>query len=377
MEFQNVQKEYEELLQKLSDPELISNSENVDELRSSPRFANARVFEELLKKKARLEKIIEKGKEIKEIKNKIEENKSIIIAKEDLELSSLAETEINQLKERQKDLEKELENLLKIDDVSPAHSQKPNAVIVEIRAGTGGEESALFAADLFRMYSRYGQLQGWKERILDSHQSELGGFKEIIFELKNGDVWSKMKFEGGVHRVQRIPETEKLGRIHTSTATVAVLLKPKKTEVKINPQDLKTDFYRASGKGGQNVNKRETAVRITHKPSGIVVTSQTERKQLQNRENAMAILEARLLEKKGLEEEGKISGKRKTQIKWAKRAEKIRTYNLPQDRVTDHRVKKSWHNIEGIMNGKLELVIEALRKVDEAKASSSPFASLG
>jgi len=360
MDIDSAKKEYDKLLEQLSDPELISDADK---------------FEMLSKKKNRLEKIIEKAKEIEEVKNKIEEDKSIITAREDTELSLMAETEINQLSERQKKLEEELDNLLE----NGAEKENPHArqnfasqklggqaVIVEIRAGTGGEESALFAADLFRMYSRYGQSQGWKERTLDSRPSELGGFKEVVFELRNGDVFSKMVFEGGVHRIQRIPTTEKLGRIHTSTATVAVLPKPKKTDVKINPQDLRIDFYRSSGPGGQNVNKRETAVRLTHLPSGLVVTSQTERNQLQNKENAMAILEARLLEKKEVADLEKMGEKRKAQIKWAKRAEKIRTYNFPQDRVTDHRVKKSWHDIEGIMNGKLEPIIEELRKVDEA-----------
>ncbi|GAI35943.1 unnamed protein product, partial [marine sediment metagenome] len=220
------------------------------------------------------------------------------------------------------------------------------------------------AADLFRMYSKYAQLLNWRQKILDSHSTGLGGLKEIIFELKNSNVFSKMKYEGGVHRVQRIPETEKSGRIHTSTVSVAVLPKPKSAQIKIRPEELKIDFYRASGPGGQYVNKRETAVRITHLPTDLVVTSQTERNQLQNKENALAILEARLLEKTQMEEEEKVKGKRKDQIGWAKRAEKIRTYNFPQDRVTDHRIKKSWHNIEGILNGKLELIIKALKKAE-------------
>ncbi len=210
-------------------------------------------------------------------------------------------------------------------------------------------------------------MEGWKQKLLDSHPTELGGFKEVIFELsasggKDGDVFSKIKYEGGVHRVQRIPETEKSGRIHTSTVTVAVLVKPKTTEIKIKPDELKIDYYRSSGPGGQYVNKRETAVRATHLPTGLVVTSQTERNQLQNKENALSILSARLLEKKEEEQQQKIGGKRKAQIGWAKRAEKIRTYNFPQDRVTDHRLKKSWHNIEEIMAGKLEPIIKVLQK---------------
>lgn len=237
------------------------------------------------------------------------------------------------------------------------------SIIIEIRAGTGGGEAALFVRDLFRMYSKYGQRKNWKQKVLDSHPTELGGFKGVIFELEGQDVFSEMKYEGGVHRVQRIPTTEKSGRIHTSTSSVAILPKPKGTEIKIDPKDIKTDFYKSSGAGGQYVNKRMTAVRLTHLPSGIVVTSQTERNLAQNRENAMAILGAKLLEKKELAEMEKLSKERKAQIGWAKRAEKIRTYNFPQDRVTDHRVKKSWHNIEGIMDGKLDKIIETLQKL--------------
>ena len=236
-------------------------------------------------------------------------------------------------------------------------------IIVEIRAGAGGAEACLFAGDLFRMYSKYGQLQNWQQKILNSHPAELGGFKEIVFELKGENVFSKIKHEGGVHRVQRIPETEKGGRLHTSTASVAILPKPKKTEIKINPADLKTDSYKASGPGGQYVNKRMTAVRITHLPSGIVVTSQVERNLLQNKENALSILEAKLQEKKEITQNEKISDERRAQILAAQRAEKIRTYNFPQDRVTDHRIKKSFHNIEGIMNGKLDKIVKSLQSL--------------
>ena len=237
-----------------------------------------------------------------------------------------------------------------------------DAAIIEIRAGAGGAEAGLFAENLYRMYSRYAQIQGWQQKLLSSHSTGLGGFKEIIFEFRNGDVFSKMKYEGGVHRVQRIPKTEKSGRIHTSTVTVAVLAKPKKAEMRMNPSDLKTDFFKASGPGGQYVNKRMTAVRITHLPSGIVVSCQTERNQLQNKENAMSVLEAKILEKKQREEQEKMSGNRKAQIHTAMRAEKIRTYNFPQDRITDHRIKKSWRNIEEIMDGKLEKIVKTLQK---------------
>lgn len=236
-----------------------------------------------------------------------------------------------------------------------------SSVIIEIRAGVGGEEAALFGRDLFRMYSKYAQSQGWKTTIFDMKESDLGGIKEATFELKGEDVFSKMKYEAGVHRVQRIPKTEKSGRIHTSTVTVAVLRKPKEEEIKIKPGELKFDFYKASGHGGQYVNKRMTAVRVTHLPTGLIVTCQTERSLQQNKEAAIAILEAKLLEKKEMESFEKLSEERKTQIGWAKRAEKIRTYNFPQDRVTDHRIKKSWKRIEKILDGNLEPIISDLQ----------------
>lgn len=239
------------------------------------------------------------------------------------------------------------------------------SIIVEIRAGTGGEEAALFSKDLFRMYSRFAKSQSWKEKILDSRPTELGGFKEVIFEFRGDNIYSKMKFEAGVHRVQRVPITEKTGRIHTSTATVAVLPKPKKTEIKIRPEDLRIDFYRASGPGGQYVNRRETAVRITHLPTGLVTTSQAERSQFQNKENAMTILEAKLLKRRQKKREEEISKKRKTQVGWAKRAEKIRTYNFPQNRITDHRIKKSWHNLDEVLDGKLDRIIKSLQKLED------------
>jgi len=233
------------------------------------------------------------------------------------------------------------------------------SVILEIRAGTGGDEAGLFAADLHRMYSRYGQRRGWKERIIDSNMSAVGGYKEIIFELSGNKAYDTLQNEGGVHRVQRVPTTEKQGRVHTSTATVAVLLKPKKTEININPADLQIDTYKSSGPGGQYVNKTESAIRITHKPSGLVVTCQSERNQLQNKETAMTLLAARLLRAQEEADLSKLTQERRDQIGWAKRAEKIRTYNYPQNRITDHRINKSWHNLETIVDGGLEPIIKA------------------
>lgn len=236
------------------------------------------------------------------------------------------------------------------------------SAIIEIRAGTGGDEAGLFARDLYRMYSRYAQNQGWSQKVLDSNQSSVGGYKEIIFELSGPGAYDQMQYEGGVHRVQRIPKTEKQGRVHTSTVSVAVLNKPKRAEININPSDLKIDTYRASGPGGQYVNKTESAIRITHKPTGIVVTSQSERSQLQNKENAMNILAAKILQSQEEADLSKLTEERRQQIGWAKRAEKTRTYNFPQNRITDHRIGKSWHNLEKIIDGDLELIVKAFRK---------------
>src|SRR3989344_1898118 len=245
---------------------------------------------------------------------------------------------------------------------SPSASSGRQSAIVEIRAGTGGDEAGLFASDLYRMYSKYAQSRGWKQRFLDSNASTIGGYKEIIFEIAGDGAYDDLQNEGGVHRVQRIPKTEKQGRVHTSTITVAVLLKPKKTEISISPADLEISTYKASGPGGQYVNKTESAVRIVHKPSGLVVTCQSERNQLQNKETAMALLSARVLQKQEESDLSKLTEERREQIGWAKRSEKIRTYNYPQNRITDHRINKSWHSLETIVNGDLEPVIKAFKK---------------
>lgn len=237
-----------------------------------------------------------------------------------------------------------------------------NGIIMEIRAGTGGEEAALFAADLFRMYSRFAEKQNWSANLIESHSTGLGGYREVIFEIKGADVYDKLKYESGVHRVQRIPTTEKSGRIHTSTASVAVLPEASETEIKINPQDLRIDVQRASGPGGQYVNKRESAVRVTHLSTGLVVTCQEGRTQQQNREKALTVLRARLLAKKRTEEMAQRGAERREQIGTAKRAEKTRTYNFPQNRVTDHRLNKSWHKLDKIIDGDLKPIIKAFGK---------------
>ncbi|MFH1461127.1 MAG: PCRF domain-containing protein [Patescibacteria group bacterium] len=236
-------------------------------------------------------------------------------------------------------------------------------IIMEIRAGTGGEEAALFAADLFRMYSRFAERQGWKSILINSHQTGLHGYKEVIFEIKGERAYQQFKYEGGVHRVQRIPTTEKSGRIHTSTASVAVLPEATETEIKINPRDLRIDVLRASGPGGQYVNKRESAVRIVHLPTGIMANCQEERTQQDNKERAMKVLRARLYAKKRAEELAQRGDERREQIGAAERSEKIRTYNYPQNRITDHRVRKSWHNLEAIMDGDLKPIIKTFNKL--------------
>jgi peptide chain release factor 1 len=263
----------------------------------------------------------------------------------------------------------EIERILtgsSIPNLSPStgQGQNQNEIIVEIRAGTGGEEAALFADTLFEMYKKYAALQGWQLAVLDYNRTTLGGYKSIVFEVSGKDAWQKMEFESGVHRVQRIPETEKSGRVHTSTATVAVLPKAKEGDIEIKPDEIEISFYRSGGPGGQNVNKVSTAVRILHKPSGLVVSSQEERSQARNKERALEILRTKLLDIKRRQEKEVITEERRRQIGSAERAEKIRTYNFPQDRITDHRIKKSWGNIEHILDGHLDIITKELAKLN-------------
>ncbi len=341
-DLQKIRKEYQELSEKLTDPELISRWEE---------------FQELSRRRGRLEKIVQKAQALEELGNRIEENNQIVAAQED-ELVSLAQEELDSLLKQKKVAEEELRELLA--EASNPPTGGPDAIIMEIRPGTGGEEASLFAGDLLRMYTNYAEHNGWEYKPLDLNETELGGVREASIEFQGKEAVKKLSQEAGVHRVQRIPATEKAGRIHTSTASIAILPKARKAQIQINPAELKIDIYNASGPGGQNVNKRKTAVRVTHLPTGIVVASQASRNQQQNREFALTLLAAKLLQQRETSEGEKIASARKGQIGSAERAEKIRTYNVPQDRVTDHRIKKSWHGIEKILSGDIEEIVSAL-----------------
>ena len=316
---------------------------------------------EINKERVDLESIVDKAREYRQAMKSLEEARSILESEKDVEMIALAESDIAELSPKIEILEKEIKGML-----VPKDPRDDKNVIVEIRAGTGGDEAAIFAADLFRMYARYAENQRWKNEILSENAIGVGGYKEVIFEIRGRGAYSKLKYESGVHRVQRVPATESQGRIHTSTATVAVLAEVDEVEIDIPESDLEVEVYRSSGAGGQNVQKNSTAVRLTHKPTGMVVTCQDERSQLQNKLRALSILRARLYELEEEKRRSEIESDRRSQVGTGERSEKIRTYNYPQNRVTDHRIGLSNYNLPVVMAGGIDEFIEELSTRDEA-----------
>jgi len=319
-------------------------------------------LQNLAKERSNIEKVVTKYREYKATMKSLEDTQTMLNDKPDEDLAALAKEELASLEEKRERLLQEIKIALLPKD--PADKKD---VIVEIRAGAGGEEAALFAAALFRMYSRYAASKGWKVDIINSNETGIGGFKEIIFEVKGKGVYSILKYESGVHRVQRVPATESSGRIHTSTATVAVLPEAEDIEVAIDANDLRIDTFCSGGAGGQNVNKVASAVRVTHIPTGMVVICQDERSQLQNKIKAMAVLRARLLDQERQRQFQEVSDARRSQVGTGERSEKIRTYNFPQGRVSDHRIGLTIHNLEGILEGDLDDIIDAVSTADQAK----------
>ena len=340
---ENVEKRYEELNQKISDPEVIANQSE---------------WQKLMKEHADIQDLVEKYREYKKVSTAIEELKEML---DDKEMHDLAQMELDENREKLPKIEEELKLLL-----VPKDPNDDKNVIVEIRGGAGGEESSLFAGDLFRMYSMYAEKKRWKLDVVNLNETELGGIKEVTFIISGKGAYSRLKFESGVHRVQRVPDTESSGRIHTSTATVAVLPEVSDVEIEINPSDLKIDTFRASGAGGQHVNKTESAIRITHIPTGVIVECQTERSQIQNRETALSMLRSKLYEAELEKQTREQSDARRSQVGSGDRSEKIRTYNFPQGRITDHRIGLSMYQVDSFLNGDIDEMIDALNAADRA-----------
>ena len=336
---------------------------------SEPEVAHdPKRLQELIKERASLEDIVTTYEKYRSKSKELAEAEVLLDTSTEDEMITIIKEEIGELKQQQTHLLRQLKRLL-----LPKDPNDEKDVIVEIRAGAGGDEASLFAADLFRMYSHYVQNKGWQVDLIDSNQSEIGGFKEVTFEVKGKGAFSQLKYESGVHRVQRVPITESSGRIHTSTATVAVLPAVNEIELKINPDDLHMEFFHSRGAGGQNVNKVTTAVRLIHTPTGIVATCQDERSQLRNRMKAMAVLRARLFDLEQRKQSEEIDRQRRVQVGSGDRAEKIRTYNFPQNRLTDHRINLSFHNLERILDGELAEVIEALSNKEQVEQLEAAF----
>ncbi len=342
-----IEARYEELERLMADPDVLTDH---------TRMA------ELAQEKADLEDLVQAYREYRRVTEQLEDARLLLEDETDDELRALAEVEIVELRAREEELVAELKRML-----LPKDPRDDKNVIMEIRAGTGGDEAGLFAADLFRMYTRYAEARGWKTEILSQNETGIGGFKEVIFEVKGKGAYSRLKYESGVHRVQRVPATESQGRIHTSTATVAVLAEVDEVEIKIDPKDIRMDVYRSAGAGGQNVQKNSTAVRLTHIPTGIVVACQDERSQLQNRLRAMSILRARLYDIEQARRQQELESERRSQVGTGERSEKIRTYNFPQSRVTDHRINLSTYNLPAVMNGEIDIFIDELATREQAE----------
>ncbi len=330
-------------------------------LSDSKTVQDQKLFRELSKEYADLKVMMEVYSQYQKIQSELEEAQKLL-EEQDSEIKNLAKLEITDLTQRLHELELQLKSYL-----LPKDPLDDKNVLIEIRAGTGGEEAALFASDLFRMYSRYAEKKGWKFETMSSSLSQKNGFREVIVLIEGKSVYSDLKYESGVHRVQRVPETEAQGRIHTSTVTVAVLPEALEVEVKISPNDLKIDTFRSSGPGGQSVNKTDSAIRVTHIPTGLVVSCQDEKSQHKNKAKALKVLRARLLEKEQLERQKEMSQKRKSQIGTGDRSERIRTYNFPQNRLTDHRIGLTLKKLDIVMEGNIGEVIEALRAQDQAE----------
>jgi peptide chain release factor 1 len=340
-ELENIEEKFRKLTRSLADPALISDP---------------RKIRKISKQRAELEPVVKKFEVYKKVLKDIQDSEDILSDPgSEPDLKELAEMELKELEKKKEILQEELQILLLPKD---PHDEKN--VIMEIRAGAGGDEASLFAQDLFRMYSRFAENQGWKTDVLNTSISPIGGFKEIIFNIRGDKVYSMLKFESGVHRVQRVPQTEASGRIHTSTVTVAVLPEADEVDIKLDSKDLKIEAFGASGPGGQSVNRNYSAIRITHKPSGMVVSCQDEKSQHRNKDKALKILRSRLLNKAQHEQDEKIAKNRKLQVGTGERSEKIRTYNFPQSRVTDHRLNLSLHKLESVLDGDLDEFVEAL-----------------